>query len=92
MMSPSIGVGSDRHYGWAALSYPSGIASLRISGQRLQPCKRKREFKSRKADVHLGRLRGFIQDCVEEIPAVVEDVTIVSVHADMGLHSLIVTV
>ncbi|KAL9609306.1 MAG: hypothetical protein Q9167_005910 [Letrouitia subvulpina] len=45
------------------------------------------EFKER----YLDRIRKFVDSRLCDIPAIVEDVPIVAVHADMGLHNIIVS-
>lgn len=85
----SFSVGPDRHHGLGGpfLSVRDYLrAYIKASLAALEKQEGIQEYKDR----YLDQLRGFIEDCTDKIPAVVEDVPIVSIHADMGLHNHIV--
>lgn len=42
-------------------------------------------------DLYLDRIRYFVENNMHQIPAIVEDIPIVAIHADMGPHNVIVS-
>ncbi|KAF2799240.1 hypothetical protein K505DRAFT_321309 [Melanomma pulvis-pyrius CBS 109.77] len=85
-----LGIGPDRHYG---LGGPftsvreylrEHIRSSLIALEKQQAIE---EYKER----FLDRIRDFVSKHLHNIPAIVEDIPIVAMHADMGLHNIIVS-
>ncbi|KAI0838584.1 hypothetical protein F5Y06DRAFT_268457 [Hypoxylon sp. FL0890] len=83
-------IGPDRHYG---LGGPFGSvreylrAYIKSSLVALEKQQGIEEYKQR----FLDRIRDFIDNCMHNIPSIVEDIPIVAMHADMGLHNVIVS-
>lgn len=83
-------VGPDRHYslGGPFISVRDYLcAYLKSSLTALEKQEGIGEYK----DIYLPLIRDFIETRMNEIPAIVEDVPIVAIHADMGLHNVIVS-
>ena len=83
-------IGPDRHY---SLGGPFNSvheylrAYIRYSFSALSKQQGIDEYKEK----YLGRIREFIDRHEYDIPAVVEDIPIVAMHADMGLHNIILS-
>ena len=85
-----LGIGPDRHYG---LGGPfSSVreylrAYIQVSLVTLEKQEGIEDYKQR----FLGRIRSFVDTRMHNIPAIVEDIPLVAMHADMGLHNVIVS-
>ncbi|KAJ8125628.1 hypothetical protein O1611_g8010 [Lasiodiplodia mahajangana] len=83
-------VGPDRHYslGGPFRSVREYLrAYIRSSFLALEKQQGIEEYRER----FLERIRGFVDNRMHNIPAIVEDVPIVAMHADMGPHNIIVS-
>lgn len=86
----ALTIGPDRHYnlGGPFVSVRDYLcAYIRFSLMALEKQEGIKEYKDR----YLDLLQDFVEKRMDEIPAVVEDVPIVAIHADMGLHNVIVS-
>ncbi|KAI4184420.1 MAG: hypothetical protein LQ346_006120 [Caloplaca aetnensis] len=83
-------IGPDRHHGLGG-PFPSVReylrAHIRSSFVALEKQQCIDEYKERFQD----RIKGFIDQHLDEIPLVVEDIPIVAMHTDMGLHNIILS-
>lgn len=83
-------IGPDRHYGlggpFSSVREYLG-AHIRSSLVALEAQQGIEEYKDR----FLEHIRNFVDTCMHKIPATVEDVPVVAMHADMGLHNIIVS-
>ncbi|KAL8740214.1 MAG: hypothetical protein Q9184_008519, partial [Pyrenodesmia sp. 2 TL-2023] len=83
-------IGPDRHHGLGG-PFPSVReylrAYIRSSFVALEQQQGIEEYKERFWD----RIKGFIDQHLTNIPPVVEDIPIVAMHADMGLHNIILS-
>ena len=83
-------IGPDRHYnlGGPFNSVREYLrAYIRSSFSFLEKQQGIDEFKGK----YLGRIREFLDRHEHDIPAVVEDIPIVAMHSDMGLHNIILS-
>jgi hypothetical protein len=85
----TLEIGPDRHYGLGGpfRSVREYLrAYIRSSLVALEKQQGIEEYKER----FLERIRDFVDNHMHSIPAIVEDIPIVAMHADMGLHNVIV--
>ncbi|KAL7620888.1 hypothetical protein AAE478_008198 [Parahypoxylon ruwenzoriense] len=86
----NLQVEPDRHYGLGGpfRSVREYLrAYIRASLLALEKQQGIKEYKER----FLDRIKGFVDNHMHNIPAIVEDIPIVVMHADMGLHNVIVS-
>ncbi|KAI4136669.1 MAG: hypothetical protein L6R39_007672 [Caloplaca ligustica] len=83
-------IGPDRHHGLGG-PFPSVReylrAHIRSSFVALEKQQGIKEYKERFQD----RIEAFIHQHLDDIPLVVEDIPIVAMHTDMGLHNIILS-
>ncbi|KAF1961701.1 hypothetical protein CC80DRAFT_522437 [Byssothecium circinans] len=85
-----LGIGPDRHYGLGGpfTSVRKYLqAHIRSSLIALEKQQAIEEYKEQ----FLDRIRDFVDNRLHNIPAIVEDIPIVAMHADMGPHNIIVS-
>ena len=85
-----LGIGPDRHYGLGGpfTSVREYLrAHIRSSLIALEKQQAIEEYKGR----FLDRIRNFVGNHLHSIPAIVEDIPIVAMHADMGPDNIIVS-
>ncbi|KAL6818472.1 hypothetical protein GGI42DRAFT_338243 [Trichoderma sp. SZMC 28013] len=86
----TLRVGPDRHHGLGGPFHSVRDylrAYIKCSLVLLEKQQEIEEYKEK----YLHRIRDFVDTCLHKIPAIVERVPIVAMHADMGPHNIIVS-
>ena len=83
-------IGPDRHYGLGG-PFSSVREYLRAYIKASLVALEKQEGIEDYKERFLGQIRSFVNTRMHNIPAVVDDIPIVAMHADMGLHNVIVS-
>lgn len=88
--SISLKIEPDRHYGLGG-PFSSVREYLRAHIRYILPCLERAEGIDEYKERFLSRIQTFVNNCMHKIPAIVEEVPIVAMHTDMGLHNIIVS-
>ncbi|ROW05925.1 hypothetical protein VPNG_08000 [Cytospora leucostoma] len=83
-------IGPDRHYNLGG-PFSSVRDYLREYIKSSLAALEKQQGIDEYKDQFMARIRDFVSNRMHEMPAIVEDVPIVAMHADMGLHNVIVS-
>ncbi|KAH0497864.1 hypothetical protein TgHK011_005146 [Trichoderma gracile] len=85
-----LNIEPDRHYGLGG-PFPSVREYLRAYIRSSLVALEKQQGIEEYKEQFLDRIRDIVDNHMHEIPALVEDIPIVAMHADMGLHNIIVS-